>query len=1062
MTAPVVQDVYDLTSLQEGMLFHARLEPESHLYFEQIVVPFSAALNWNAFRAAWQDVANHHEALRTSFHWEEIATPVQVVHAHAAMAVEAVDLLNMAPGAGPRTLADFQLADRAKGFDLQVPPLFRVSLVRAAADQLCLVLSFHHLILDGWSLQILLRDFAEAYRARASNSEPVLPRAGQYREYLLWAQAQDLDEAERYWRATLDGIDIPAPIWSEGAPTIEPRFDECELVFSAEDSRAAEHLASQCRVTLSTVVQAAWALVLSATTGADDVTFGMTVSGRPGELDGVENMVGLFINTIPLRVRVDPAERVTEWLQAVQKRAFEARQYEFSPLAEVQRWSGIAPGRRLFDSIIAFENYPVVAAGDPRETDVPGAPGAATFAERTNYPVSAIVVPGEQLTIRLLFDHRFLDPAAARRLIDRFHRLVQELEPSSRLREISLLTADDQPTIDSLHGPSAPVPECGIHDWFEQHLSERRDHVALEFGGETWTYGELDACAEDLAADLQDRGVDAGDRVAIFAVRSAEFVIAALAVLKAGAAYVPIDPANPVSRTQTALAATNASVLLVDQANEGAAADFGCPTLVVTTDIPCSVSARSRRPGAASSDAYVMFTSGSTGEPKGIVIPHAAVNRLALNTDYVALGADDVVANMSNASFDAATFELWGALLNGARLVGIDDDTALSVDRFVDFVRSKRVTTLFVTTALFNRIAAERPDAFSSLNTLLFGGEAVDPKWVRHVRFSEPPNRLLHVYGPTECTTFATWHHVRELAAGTLTVPIGRGIANTSVAVLDKQLRPVPVGVVGELYLGGAGLAHGYLGDPRLTATSFVPRDGGDRLYRTGDLVRVTPDGIVFVGRTDGQVKLRGFRIEVGEIERVVLDDEAVASCVVQLHTANDGDQSLVAYVGSAQSNQAGFVEHLRLRLDRRLPRYMRPAHIVALASLPLNSNGKIDRRALPTPVIGRAESAATPPESEIEIELARIWQQVLGADVVGIDDDFFDLGGHSLKATQMLSRIQRDLGVDLELREVFDAPTIRGLAELIATADSPSGHSAIETLPRGTSGSDVEPEGPR
>ena len=1057
-----VSDVYDLTPLQHGMLFHALLEPESAMYFEQITIPFDATLDWRAFEDAWQAVAAHHDVFRASFHWEGIAQPVQVIRSAAHIEVAAVDLIGAVASNGIQTLADFQDADRARGFNLEVPPLFRVTLVRHSAGQIALVLSFHHLILDGWSLQIVMRDFATVYRQLTSGAIVELPPAGRFRDYLVWLTAQDTDAAERHWRAALHEIEGPTPLWSEPSAPGADAFAEYEVVLSSDTTLAAERAATSARVTLNTVVQATWALTMARSTGNNDQTFGMTVSGRPSDLSGVEHMVGLFINTIPLRIRIDPNAVVTEWLRDVQRRSFEARQFESTALVDAQRWSGLPAGTPLFDNILAFENYPVSATGAGT------APVAAVFAERTNYPLSAAVVPGDALKIRLLHDQRVLAAPAVRRVAERFELLLQAFasHPTARLCELATSTADDAAAIALCASQQPKLPNRPVHELFERHADTRPDAPALDFDDVSITYGRLNAAADHVADELVRIGVEVGDHVAILLDRSAAMIATMLATLKVGAVYVPLDPENSLPRLTAIVAQTRPRVIVTSREHSDEAGLLQRDRVVIDDliDSTCAsppdhdtASPRTPRNRAAvtpDDPAYVMFTSGSTGEPKGIVVPHRAIIRLVCESDYVQIGPTDGVAHLANCSFDAATFEVWGPLLNGARVVGIDRDTAIQPELLGRRLREHAVSIAFLTTALFNRIVLEYPEAFDSLEVLMFGGEAVDPNRVRTINARSGPARLLHVYGPTECTTFATWHEVRDVADHTCTVPIGGPIANTTAHVLDESMQHVAAGSVGELYLGGAGLAHGYLGRPRETATSFVPDPFriGQRLYRTGDRVRPTPTGIEFVGRFDHQVKIRGFRVEPGELETVLAEHPDVSACIVIVRRNHDGEHELVAYVAAEQSDPATVHGDLRAVLRDRLPRYMHPTTIMVLPTLPLNRNGKIDRDALPAAITTPPDAAAprSAPSTDTESRLAAIWSEVLGVERVGVHDDFFELGGHSLRATQLVSRIRRDFGTDIALRAIFDHPTIAELAHLIVNGqDGSTGQSRIERIER-------------
>src|SRR6185369_6836566 len=581
--------------------------------------------------------------------------------------------------------------------------------------------------------------------------------------------------------------------------------------------------------------------------------------------------------------------------------------------------------------------------------------------------------------------------------------------------------------------------DLSITDRFAAVAAERGDAPAIEFADERLTYAELDRQATALAHRLRRHGVRPGDLVGVFLDRSAGLAVALLGALKAGGAYLPLDPSYPTERLAFMLRDAAATVVVTggslrDRLPEGTAA-VGLEDLTDQSDR--SDLSDENHPESL---AYVIYTSGSTGTPKGVAVTHRAVLRLVLDTDYITLGPSDRVAQASNASFDAATFEIWGALLNGGCLVGVTRAVMLEPRSFAAQLRDDGITTLFLTTALFNQLAREAPGAFAPLHSLLFGGELVDPAMVRRVLHDGPPRRLLHVYGPTEGTTFTSWHLVESVLDGARTVPIGRPLANTSIVLLDAALRPVPPGVVGELYVGGEGLACGYLGRPELTAERFIPSppspvaEAGSRLYRTGDLARMRDDhAVVFLGRGDQQVKIRGFRIEPGEVEAALAAVPGIAEAVVVVRK-DGGDRRLVAYLTGAAAPAAA---ELRERLARRLPDHMVPAAFVHLAALPLTPNGKIDRAALPAPERSDAAAArgGAAPRTPVEEILAAVWAELLGVDGVTVDDDFFALGGHSLLAVQLISRVRAVCGVELPLRALFEAPTVAGLAAEVESA---------------------------
>ena len=613
------------------------------------------------------------------------------------------------------------------------------------------------------------------------------------------------------------------------------------------------------------------------------------------------------------------------------------------------------------------------------------------------------------------------------------------MAPEVSLHRLKILNPRERELLlDSFNATAYPLPEATLPELFERQVAGAPQAIALVFGEESLTYGELNARANRLAHYLIGLGVGPESLVGIALERSTQMVVALLGVLKAGGAYLPLDPDYPPQRVQLMLADSGSKLLLTTAGRQRALGHSSEVEVILLDQLWPTLAAdsqtRADNPALLEGStrlAYVMYTSGSTGIPKGIAVSQRAVIHLVHNTDYVTLGPKDCIAQVANASFDAATFEIWGALLNGASLVIMSRETTLSPSAFAGALKEQRINTLFLTTALFNRMAREAPHAFSGLRHLLFGGEAVDPQWVRQVLTHAAPGRLLHVYGPTENTTFSTWHLVGSVREGASTVPIGLPINSARAYVLDAGLEPVPLGVSGELYVAGAGLARGYLKRPALTAERFVADPHGPpgtRMYRTGDLARWRDDGTLeFLGRADQQVKIRGFRIEPGEIEAALSAQPGVAQAAVIAREDAPGGKQLVAYVVPAAGAAPLEATALRRRLSERLPDYMVPAHLVLLESLPLTVNGKLDRRALPAPE--RRSEHYRAPRTRAEEVLCGLFAEVLKLERVGIEDNFFALGGHSLLATRFASRVRAALGVELAIRTLFEAPTVERLA---------------------------------
>ena len=1110
---PEVQDAYRLSPVQEGMLFHSLLSPGSGEYVVQLCAEIAGPLDVPAFQLAWASAVERHEVLGASFMHDGLPHPVQVIRRSVTLPWDVQDWSSGGPSGGPSgdasaalagpdpdaRLRSFLAADRSRGFDLAQAPLMRLALMRLGPERHRFVWSHHHLLTDGWSTAILLKDVFAAYEALVGGREAATGPAPRFRDLISWRQGMDLQATESYWRHALEGLDRPTPLDLEGTPKATARRQTAEAGLDLDEATTAAlaEVARRHNLTVGTMVQGAWSLLLARYQGEDDVVFGSVAAGRPAELPGVEAMVGPFINTLPVRVRFEGSPTVVEFLESLQRQLAELRQHEQSHLADIQAWSGLPAGLALFETIVVYESYPVDAALARLGAGGPLAISQVRSEERTHFPINVVVVPGNRLKVRLLYDCVRFEGTAIERLGRHFGLVLEQFAatPEVPLAEIRLVSPEEEQQLLAIADTRRPFPaDRGVHDLFAEQAARTPAAVAIESGVRRLTYCELERSSNQFARHLMSLGLRSGDVVGLCLDALPEMVAGMLGTLKAGGGYLPLDAALPPSRLEFMLADAGVSVLvdrsdrftgiagqdvrrvcwaadrdaIAGQSGEPLSADHG---LVGGSD----GDAGAPGDGGDASDpgerlAYIIYTSGSTGRPKGIAVPHRAINRLVCDTDYIQIGPHDRVAQASTMAFDAATFEVWGALLGGGCLVEIERDTLLAPEALHAAIRDRAISVMFLTTALLNQVARTVPAAFGSLDTLLFGGERVDPGLVREVLGNGPPRRLLHVYGPTETTTFATWHLIDAVPAGATNVPIGRPIANTSAYVLDAWMNLVPVGVPGELCVGGPGLALGYLNRPELTAEKFVASPFGT-LYRTGDRVRLLPGGAIeFLGRRDQQVKIRGFRIEPAEIEAVLLRHPEVADCAVVVREDRPGDRRLVAYAtarspsptGPAGGSLSGTVavgladaspsdarpsaasppdasldeRSLPTRLKHfaraNLPDYMVPTAVVLLAALPLNANGKVDRHALPQPADGMDEREYAPPATPTERRLADLWAELLGARRVGRHDNFFELGGHSLLATQLASRLRDAFGVELPLRRVFESPTLEGQAAAI------------------------------
>ena len=984
-----IEDVYQLSPLQQGMLFHNVYHPEDDVYVVQFCLTLSGPLSPRALEEAWDRVLAQHPVLRTSFHWEKLQAPTQVVHRRVKLPIETHDWRGQA-----HDLARFLAEDRKRGFDLTKAPLLRLSILRTGPEEHLLVWTHHHLLLDGWSVALVVGQVLTLYEALVRGESRELERSRPYREYIAWLRRQDLAATERFWRRELAGFNAPTPLGAREPLSGRTGFGDRTVRLSPAATTALQALAREQQLTVNTLTQGAWALLLSRHGGEEDVLFGVTVSGRPASLPGVETMVGLFINTLPLRVGIEADAPLLAWLRRLQDRQTDLRQHEHSPLFEVQGWSDAPRGTPLFHSLFVFENFPTAAErrAGPASVDI----REVRLVETSNYPLTLAVTPGAELALRMIYDQsRFTEPEILR-LQEHLRTLLESFAaaPSSRLSELAMLPAAERhQLLVEWNDTGIDLPEVdGVHRLFEEHAARTPAAPALTCGDQTWTYAELNDAAEQRAWDLRAQGVGPGSLVPLPAERSPELIVGMLAILKAGGTYLPIDPSWPAERV---------AFLLDDAGTRNA-------------------------PGLA----YVMYTSGSTGRPKGVEVPHEAVLRLVRPgaAGPFALDSGQTWLQLAPAAFDASTLEIWGALANGAHLV-LFPAAAPTLDGIAETIRRYGVTSLWLTSGLFNQMVERGLEDLGSLRQLLTGGEALSVPHADEALRQLPDVRLINAYGPTENTVFTSCH---PLAA-----PIGRPIPGTRVHLLDAQLQPVPAGAPGRLCAGGRGVARGYLRRPDLTAERFVPDPfgylwgaPGGRLYDTGDLARQRPDGVLeFLGRTDAQVKIRGHRIEPGEVEAVLREHPEVADAVVLARPDASGSRRLVAWVASE-----ALPSTLRAYLEQRLPEPLIPSAFVALDALPLTPNGKVDRRALPDPEERRRESEArfAGPRTPAEEVLAEIWGEVLGVERIGIDEDFFDRGGHSLAAMQVVSRVRKTFSVELPLRDLFEDSTVAALARRI------------------------------
>ncbi|MFD5434090.1 non-ribosomal peptide synthase/polyketide synthase [Kitasatospora sp. NPDC127067] len=1062
-----VTDLLPLTPLQEGMLFHRLVGGEDDVYLDQAALLLEGVADPHALALAWQRIADRTPALRTSVVWEGVPAPLQVVRRGVRLPVTHLDLRAADPAERAERLARLRAEDLALGLDIATAPLTRLTLVRLPEARVQLLWTSHHLILDGWSLAQVLTDVFAEYAALTTGAAPAPAVRRPFADYVHWLAGQDAGAARAHWRSVLDGFATATPLPADRVRHEAHRARSAGSHSAALSEEVSERLARTARhagLTLGTVVQGAWALLLSRYSGEPDVLFGTTVSGRPEELPGVESMIGMFINTLPTRVRVDGARTAAHWLRELQDDQAEARRHSAVSLAELTGYSDVPSGSALFDSIVAFENYPF---DDARAAGTGVRLAEVSSRDATSFPLVLRAYQGGQVGFDLAYDPGLFDAATVRALAERLCLLLTELAAGldRPLRALAWTTAEERRRLlVDWNGTAQGRPGRSLVELFEEQAARTPDAEAVTCGEEHLDYAELDARADRLAHRLAEFGAGPERYVALALPRTAELVVAVLAALKTGAAYLPLDPALPAERRAELLrdAAPVALVTLeTGEAPETPDGPTGVDVPVLALADPGVRADLARRPAGPlgprggpghrplpDSPAYAIYTSGSTGRPKGVVVPHANVVRLFERTrELFGFGAEDVWTLFHSYTFDFSVWELWGPLLHGGRLVVVPEDTARSPEDFLRLLADERVTVLNQTPSAFHQLAradARLPDVSArlALRTVVFGGEALDvtrlADWYR--RHPEDAPRLVNMYGITETTVHVT-HTALDLATATAggPGPIGTGIADLRLYVLDDDLAPLPPGAVGELYVAGEGLARGYLNRPGLTATRFLADPfgaPGTRMYRTGDRARWQADGTLrYLGRADQQVKIRGYRIEPGEIEAALQTHPGVGLATVGVHEDTAGTRRLVAHVVGTDPLRPPGAAELRAHLERLLPAYLVPAAYVPLAALPLTPNGKLDRRALPAPgpdgyAAGRERTA---PRTPAERLVARAWTEVLDAGPIGAEDDFFALGGDSILAVRVTARLRAAFGTaDLSPRLLFTHPVLADLAEAL------------------------------
>ena len=1024
-----VEDIWPATSMQQGLLFHSLLTPGN--YVTQTLLRFSD-LNVAWFKTAWQQLVQRHSIFRTAFVGLTQGNGHQLVYREVTLPWHEVDLSQLDKTAQAAQIEAIRAQDKLTNFTPEQAPLMRMTLMDLGGDEYQLIWAFHHALLDGWCLPLVFSEVTEGYRALQQGDQAKLPVVAPYRRYAAWLVEQDKRSASDFWREQMADITAPTPLPLAQVPTDEPGIEDWELTLDEADTASLVSLAQSTRTTVNVILQAAWGLLLSRYNSSESkVVFGAVTSGRPPQLPGAETMLGLFINSLPVVMHINPDTTVTDWLQTVHQQLIEREAYSYFPLLEIQNLSGLSQG--LFDSLLVFENYPVNEAIVEHITEAGLTVEAVQTVEETSYDLSLIARLNATLTVTFEGQKSLFDSAALQQLAGHLKTLLLGFSQlkESPLSDITMLgKAEAEQLLYGFNQTETEYPhELCLHELFEAKVQQQPDHTALIFDGQTLTYQQLNQRANHFARELRAQGVTADTLVGISVERSMEMVVAILAILKAGGAYVPLDPTLPAERLQYMREHTG----IKHQVN-----DADLQAIKVESD----TTNLGRIAGQNSGNlAYVLYTSGSTGVPKGVAMPQSALSNLlaGMRRDCEGLQQPVDMLQYSSLGFDMSFTEIFLSLLSGGTLLLMDKSWQLDPARLVQGIVDNKLSALNLPYAMLPLIAQHcntQQISFEHLKVIISTAEQLKITPAISQFFARQPQlRLVNHYGPSETHVVTTYKLPDNVKDWPDTPPIGQPIQNIQAYVLDEQLQPVPFGASGGLYIGGAGLARGYLHQPALTAERFIdnPFKQGQYdspyLYQTGDLVKRLPAGeLSYSGRADGQVKIRGFRIELPEIEHQLGLCQGVASTVVVA-----SEQHLLAYVVAEDGvtlNEAT----LHNLLVQNLPEYMLPSAYVMLPALPLTTNGKVDHKALPEVDGTLLQGEYSAPQNDIERTLCQIWAKLLKLDAAQISTqgNFFVLGGHSLLVVRLVADIRQQLAVEVEIKTVFEQATIEQLAQRI------------------------------
>lgn len=1066
-----IEDILELTPMQQGMLFHTLYNEGSDAYVEQFCLDLAGKIDNEVFKKSWDHVISRHQALRTSFRWKGIQKPVQIVHREVKPEWKFEDWSELRPDEQEEKFVQLRLGDRKNTFDMEAAPVMRFTLLKFADTNYRLLWTFHHILMDGWSYPVIIGEVIRTYAGILDGGLPELPAAVPYKSYISWLAKQDRNSAENFWKRELAGFRTPAHF--KGISANKQAHEsvgthECIEYLSEQFSGSLLDFSRKNQVTLSTLMQAAWAFVISAYSGEADVVFGGTISGRPPALKDVERMVGLFINTLPVRIKIENEQDINSWLRNIQSGYAEREQYSYSSLADIQSWSELPANTKLFDNILVFENYP----GDPALEDDASpvrVAGISAF-EKTNFPIALLIAPGKRLKLTIAYDQGVFRDEFIEGILRSFEGALQSMvkEGAEKVGDISLLTSEMENTVvNEWNSTYNEEPaQRSVKELYESYTSGLSLETALEFGDTSVCYKELNERSNRLANYLISLGVKVDEYVGISIERSPDMIVALLGIFKAGAAYLPLDKSYPAERIEYMISDSGVKYILSKAADKGKLPDTGAKILFIDeldNEISiCSAESPSVSPGPESA-AYMIYTSGSSGRPKGVVMHNRAlVNLLDWQLNGQKFDRGVTTLQFTTLSFDVAFQEIISTLISGGKLILLSESERKDLSRVLEILKERKIGRLFLPFIALQEIAELHSSSGGTglhLKEVMTAGEQLQNTTAIKELFSGMPDCVFtNQYGPTEAHVVASYTLTGDPNNWPYNAPIGKPVYNTKIHILNSAMKPVPPGVTGTLYIGGIQVARGYHERAELTAEKFVPdpfsKDRSLRIYNTGDLARYMPDGnIEFLGRADSQIKYRGYRIELGEIEAVLNDFVKISTSAVLIRDSANGEKRLAAYTVLKQGEECNAAE-LKSVLAASLPDFMLPADYVFLKEMPLLPSGKVDIRSLPEPerLQGGENNSYAEPTNELELQLVRIWEKVLGIRQIGINDNFFELGGHSLLALRLFGYIEKLTGKKLAISTLFAHPTIANLVEILKTEGwKPTWKSLVAVKPGGS-----------